>query len=95
MRPVVVVTRESAIPLLSSLVCALVTSRIRGHVAEVGIGSDEGLDRESAINCDNLFTLPRAVLGQARGHLGPVKIRQLDDALAVALGLDVALGRSR
>jgi len=87
--PVVVVTRDSAIPVLSSLVCALVTSSFRGHVAEIGIGDEEGLDRESAINCDYLFTLPIAVLGRPRGRLGPVKIRQLDNALAVALGLNL------
>ncbi len=86
--PVVVVTRDSAIPVLSSLVCALVTSSFRGHVAEIGIGAEEGLDRQSAVNCDNLVTLPTAVLGRPRGRLGPVKIRRLDNALAVALGLN-------
>ena len=85
--PVVVVTRATAIPLLSSLVCVLITSTFRGHVAEVAVGRAEGLDHESAANCDNVFTLPTAVLTRRRGHLGPSALHELDDALMVALGL--------
>lgn len=85
--PVVVVTRESAIPVLSSLLCARVTSAFHGHVAEVEVGQEEGLGHASAINCDNLFTLPKRVLVRQRGQLGPAKLAQLDRALTIALGL--------
>ena len=85
--PVVIATRGSAVPLLSSLVCVLVTSSFRGHVAEVEVGLEEGLDRPSAANCDNLFTLPKRVLTRRRGALGPAKMAELDRALVVALGL--------
>jgi mRNA interferase MazF len=86
--PVVVVTRDTALPLLTSAVCALVTSTFHGHVAEVQLGADEGLDHDSAVNCDNLFTLPKNVLTRHRGQLGPVKLTELDRALIIALGLD-------
>ena len=86
--PVVVVTRDSAIPVLNALVCALVTSTFHGHVAEVEIGPDDGLDHDSAVNCDNLFTLPKEVLIRRRGRLGLAGVQQLDRALVVALGLD-------
>jgi len=85
--PVVIATRDSALPLLSSVVCVLVTSSFHGHVAEVALGAAEGLDRPSAANCDNLFTLPRRVLTRRRGTLGPGKQVELDRALMVALGL--------
>jgi mRNA interferase MazF len=85
--PVVVATRDSALPLLGSVVCVLVTSRFRGHVAEIELGPDEGLDHRSAANCDNLFTLPRRVLVRRRGRLGSAKLQELDGALMVALGL--------
>ncbi len=85
--PVVVATRDTAIAVLSSVVCALVTSTFHGHVAEVEVGAEEGLDHDSAINCDNLFTLPKAVLARRRGRLGPAKLGRFDQALAVALGL--------
>ena len=84
--PVVVVTRDTAVPVLTSVVCVLVTTRVRGHVAEVQVGGDEGLRQESAANCDNLFTLPKAVLRRV-GRLGPAKQREMNAALAIALGL--------
>jgi mRNA interferase MazF len=85
--PVVVVTRDTAIPVLSAVVCVLVTSRFHGHVAEVALGGDEGLDHECAANCDNLFTLPTSVLRRRRGRLSSAQIAKLDAALKVALDL--------
>ncbi|MDP9405571.1 MAG: hypothetical protein M3O86_03075 [Actinomycetota bacterium] len=79
-------TRDTAVPVLRSVVCVLVTTKVRGHVAEVQVGGDEGLGEEGAANCDNLFTLPKAVLRRV-GRLGPARQRELDTALAVALGL--------
>ena len=86
--PVVVVTRETAIPVLSSLLCVLITSSFHGHVAEVSVGQSQGLDHDSAANCDNIFTLPRQVLTRRRGHLDTAKVAELDAALTIALGLD-------
>lgn len=83
----VVVTRDSALPLLSSAVCVLVTSSFHGHVAEVLVGPGEGLDRGSAVSCDDVFTLPKSVLGQRRGSLGPSKLAEPARALMIALGL--------
>jgi len=85
--PVVVVTRDTAIPVLRSLVCVLVTSTFHGHVAELEVGHDEGLDHASAANCDNIFTLPISALSRRRGQLGPAKTHELDVALMIALGL--------
>ena len=88
MHPVVIVTRDTAIPILSSLVCVLVTSTYHHHVAEVSLGPEHGLAHESAANCDNVFTLPIGVLSRRRGRLPPFKLAQLDAALTIALGLD-------
>ena len=86
--PVVVVTRDTAIPVLSSLLCVLITSSFHGHVAEVSVGQSQGLDHDSAANCDNILTLPRQVLTRRRGHLDTAKVAELDAALTIALGLD-------
>lgn len=69
------------------MVCVLVASSVHGHVAEVEVGPDEGLDRTSSVNCDNIFTLLKQVLTRRRGGLGPSKSVELDRALMVALGL--------
>ena len=86
--PVVVITRDVAIPILANVTVAMVTSRARGFVAEVQVGSAEGLDRDCAVNCDDLSTIPKRTLTRQRGRLGPGARRHLDDALRIALDLD-------
>jgi mRNA interferase MazF len=86
--PVVVVTRDIAIPVLTSLTVVLVTSTIRGAPAEVELGKDEGLDHECVANCDNIFTISKSRLVRRRGWLGLERLQKLDTALRLALGLD-------
>jgi len=87
-RPVIVVTRESAIPVLNRLVCVAVTKTLRAHPAEVELSSAHGLEQPSAANCDWVMTLPKERLVRRRGALDPVTARRVDAALVVALGLD-------
>ena len=70
----VIVTRDSAIPVLSSLLCVLVTSTFHHHVAEVASGTAEGLRHDSAANCDNVFTLTKRTLSRQGGRLDSIKI---------------------
>lgn len=87
-RPVVVVTRQTAISVRSSVTVVLVTSTIRGHGAEVPLGSDEGLDHDCVANCDEIQTVRKERLTRRRGRLGVDRIREIDAALRLALGLD-------
>jgi mRNA-degrading endonuclease toxin of MazEF toxin-antitoxin module len=41
------------------------------------------------VNCDNLFTIPKAALGERRGVLDPAALARLGSALRIALDLDV------
>ena len=86
--PVVVITRDATIPVLTSVTVAAVTSRVRGFVAEVAVGSAEGLDRDCVVNCNDLSTIPKWMLERQRGRLGPAAMRRLDVALGIALDLD-------
>ena len=87
-RPAVIVTRQVAIPFLANLTVASITTRIRGLPTEVELDRSQGLNNDSVVNCDNLFTVPKTLIGHVRGELGPEQMYQLDSALAVALGLD-------
>ena len=86
--PVVILTRDAAIPHLSGIVCAIVTSTIRGVPSEVPVGVESGLDHDSVVNCDTIYTLRREQLTRQRGELGPERTRRLDTALSVAIGLE-------
>lgn len=87
-RPVLVVTRQVAIPVLSSVIVAMVTSTIRGIPSEVPLGSAHGLSVDCVANCDNLITIEKVMLEERHGALGFEDIRRMDDALRFALELD-------
>jgi Growth inhibitor len=84
---VVILTRDWAIPLLANLTVAGITSAIRGLPTEVPVGCRHGLDYDSAVNCDNLFTLPKSLIGRRRGELDPESLERLRTALLIALDL--------
>jgi mRNA interferase MazF len=87
-RPAVVLTRDTAIPLLNHVCLAPITSTVRGLVTEVPVGPANGLRKESVVNCDNITTASKAVLGKRRGSLNPEQSFHLNIALKIALGLD-------
>lgn len=88
LRPVLVVTRQVAIPVLSSVMVAMITSTVRGIRSEVALDSTHGLDHPCVANCDNLFTVGKELLKERRGALRFEDVAQLDEALRFALQLD-------
>lgn len=88
-RPVVVLTRDRAIPVLANVTVAAITGTIRELPTEVPVGPQQGLSRESVVNCDNLFTIPKQALGRRRGELDPESLHRLRGALMIALDLEV------
>lgn len=87
-RPVCVLTRDAAIPVLHSVTCAPVTRVIRSINTEVLVGGDEGLGGESAISCDNVFTVRISNLDpEPIGSLDVSKRAELDRALRYALDI--------
>lgn len=87
-RPVVVLTRETAIPVLARLNCVVVTRTGRGHVAEVELSSSHGVNDPSFANCDWIVNVAKDRLVHRRGALDPVTLRRLSAAVVIALGLD-------
>jgi mRNA interferase MazF len=87
-RPTVILTRQVAIPFLANVTVAIVTSRVRGLPTEVPVQREHGLDRDSVVNCDNIFTLNKSDLVHRRGALGPAELARLREALQIALELD-------
>lgn len=88
-RPSIIATRASAIPYLVNVIVVLMTTRVRGVPTEVELGGAHGLVEGCVANADNVVTVPKAALGRYRGSLGPGEMRALDDALRIALALDL------
>lgn len=69
-RPVLVVTRDAAIPVLNRFIVAPVTRTVRGIPTEVALGAEHGLPQECAASFDNLQPIRRVFLIERLGRLG-------------------------
>jgi mRNA interferase MazF len=67
---VVVVTRSEVVEVLTGIVVAPVTRRIRALPTEIRLGSDEGLNDECVASFDNLQRIHRTALTTKIGDLG-------------------------
>jgi mRNA-degrading endonuclease toxin of MazEF toxin-antitoxin module len=68
--PVVIVTRNRAIPVLANVCVVAIASRIRGLPTQVAPGPAQGLARACVANADNIFTIPKQVLARRRVRSG-------------------------
>lgn len=68
-RPVLVVTRSEAIPVLNRILVAPVTRTIRGIPTEVLLGSEDGLPETSVASFDNLQPVPKSFLTSRLGSI--------------------------
>jgi mRNA interferase MazF len=85
-RPVLVLSRDPMGGLLHSVICAPITSVIRGLETEVALGRDAGLAHKSVANFDNTFLLSRRRLVRRLGRADAATMRAACRALAVAAG---------
>lgn len=86
-RPVVLISRSSAVAVRTKLTVVRVTTRVRGIPTEVALGPDEGLVEGSVANCDELTTISKRALLARAGSLRARKLAELDQALRFALGI--------
>ena len=87
-RPVVILTRDSAIQYLGEVTVAPVTSTIRDIPSEVLLSQRDGMPRECAINLDHIQTVSKGKIGPLIVSLPLAKMNELRDALLFALGFD-------
>lgn len=88
-RPVVVLTRDSAIPYLSSVTVAPITSTIRGVPSEVVLNEEDGMKAACAVNLHNAVTISQDRLGKRVGQLSSSRIREICAAVRFSLGCDL------
>lgn len=88
-RVFVVISRQVVIDSrYSTVVCVPVYTSYDGLSTQVPVGVEEGLRHHSAIQCDNLVSLPKTLLTNFLGTLAEEKIEQLSEVLKIALALD-------
>lgn len=87
-RPVLVLTRSSAVAYLSRVTVAPITSTVRGVPSEVALGPEDGMKRNCAVNLHNVVTVNQGGLGRRLTQLSPRRMSEICAALAFALGCD-------
>ena len=81
-------SRDAAYRLLTSVTVAEVTTTIRGIHVEVELGEAEGLVRNSVANLDNIHAVELRRLSAKIGELGPERSYEVERALGYALDID-------
>jgi mRNA interferase MazF len=85
-RPVVVLSRDAAIPRLRRSLVAPCTTTIRGLASEVVLEpGDDPIPQRSAINLDSVESVAVGVLIERLGRLSDERMRQVCVALEVAV----------
>ena len=80
-RPVLIVTRSEAVPLLHRIVVATITRTVRGIPTEIRLGSEQGLPAECVASFDALQPIGKSFLTTRVGSLGPLGPTQICAAL--------------
>lgn len=87
-RPVLVLTRAEAVPVLRRVMVAQLTKTIRDIPTEVRLGKEDGMPADCVVSLDNVRQVSRALLGEPITSLGGKRMHEVCRALAVATGCD-------
>lgn len=87
-RPVVVLTRDSALTYLSTATVAPITSTIRGVPSEVVLNEEDGMRSVCAVNLHNAVTVSQQRLGKRVAQLSSLRMREICAALGFSLGCE-------
>lgn len=85
-RPVLILTRSSAIDVMHSVTCIPATRTIRGLDSEVLLDEDDGMPSECALSFDNVNRVPKSLLTQHICTLGAERMHEACRALRFASG---------
>jgi len=85
-RPVVILTRDSALDYLNEVMIAPITSTVRDIPTEVVLDVEDGMPQTCAINLDHVQTVPKERLGALIATLQAARMVDVRDALLFAAG---------
>ena len=87
-RPVVLLSRDAAYRVRSSVTVAPVTTTIRDIPVEVVLDEDDGLPRRCVVNADDIATIPKDLLRSRLAVLSRDKLLAVEVAIRFSLALD-------
>jgi len=87
-RPVLILTRNSAIRYLNAVTVAPITTTVRGVPSEISLSVADGMMTDCAANFYNVQTVPQTKIGGWITTLSSERMTEVDRALQFALGID-------
>lgn len=88
-RPAVIITREEVAAFRNLVTVAAITGTVRGLSTEVAVGVENGLDKPSVVNCDDVHTVRADRIGKFLGYLLEEQEEDLAGAIIAAFDLQV------
>jgi mRNA interferase MazF len=88
-RPVLLLSRDTAYRVRTSVTIAIVTRTIRNIPVEVPLGLEDGMPPLCAVNLDNILTIPKSKLTERITTLSADKLTAVTKAIIFALDLRV------
>jgi mRNA interferase MazF len=88
-RPVLLLSREVAYKVRSSITAAVITRTIRSIPVEVLLGKEDSMPVKCAVNLDDIITIPKSLLVERITALSPEKMAAVAKAIAFALDLSL------
>ena len=88
-RPVVLLSRDVAYRVRTSVTVAIITRVARNIPVEVPLGPEDGMPRRCVVNLDDILTIPKARLAERITTLSPEKMATVARAVVFALDLRV------
>jgi mRNA interferase MazF len=81
-----VLTRQAAIPVLTSVLVAPATRTVRSIPTEVPLSTDDGMPADCALSFDNVTTVPKTLLTERITRVPDARLAELCGALRAAAG---------
>jgi len=86
-RPVLLLSRDSAYSVRTSVTVAIITRTIRGIPVEVLLGREDGMPAKCVVNADDIITIPKSRLAERITTLSSEKMALVSSAVIFALDL--------
>jgi len=84
-RPVLLLSRDAAYSVRTSVTVAIITRTIRNIPVEVLLGQEDRMPTDCVVNLDDILTLPKSRLTERITTLSPEKMTAVAKAIVFAL----------
>ena len=88
-RPVLLLSRDAAYSVRTSVTVAVITRTIRNIPVEVLLGQEDGMPTKCVVNLDSILTIPKSRLTESITTLSNEKMVEVAKAIFFALDLEI------